>query len=293
VRVSTHAFAGAGGVGLVVGAALAHEGETVAFVGTPGHAAPRHVRLDDVARGTVEVDVAAIEGDVDGAAVLWVTVKATGLDALLSSLRGTPRLVVPMLNGVDHIAPLRRRFGDDRVVPASIAVEAERLAPGHAARRSPFCDLVFAASGEERLGPTASRLRAFGFTCSFEPDEPTLLWRKLSFLAPFALTTTAADLPLGGVADDPAWRARFDGCAREACAVALACGARLDPARPLAMFARAPRDMRSSMQRDVAAGRAAELDAIAGPILREGDRHGLDVATTRELVRRVEARIAR
>lgn len=289
--MTTHAIAGAGGVGLLLGAALAHQGAAVTFAGTPGHAAPSRVRLDDATRGTVEVDVAAGGPDVDGADVLWVTVKATALAELLAGLRGAPRLVVPLLNGVDHVAALRARFGADRVVAASIGVEAERLAPGHAARRTPFCELVIAAAAEERLGDTAEKLRAFGFTCRFEPDETTLLWRKLVFLAPFALTTSAADRPLGAIADDPAWRARLEGCAREAHAVAAACGATLDVDVTLARFARAPREMRSSMQKDLAARRAPELDAIAGPIVREGARHGVDVATTRELVELVRARL--
>jgi ketopantoate reductase len=38
------------------------------------------------------------------------------------------------------------------------------------------------------------------------------------------------------------------------------------------------------MQKDVAAGRVPELDAIAGPILRGGDEHGIELSTTQALV---------
>ncbi len=44
------------------------------------------------------------------------------------------------------------------------------------------------------------------------------------------------------------------------------------------------------MQKDVAAGRQPELDAIAGPILRGGQRHGIDVPATTELARLVSSR---
>jgi ketopantoate reductase len=37
------------------------------------------------------------------------------------------------------------------------------------------------------------------------------------------------------------------------------------------------------MQKDVAAGRSPEVDAIAGPILRGGTEHGMDVSATRAL----------
>jgi ketopantoate reductase len=38
------------------------------------------------------------------------------------------------------------------------------------------------------------------------------------------------------------------------------------------------------MQKDVAAGRAPELDAIAGPVLRGGSEYGIGVSTTRALL---------
>ena len=39
--------------------------------------------------------------------------------------------------------------------------------------------------------------------------------------------------------------------------------------------------MRSSMQKDVEHGNVPELDAIAGPILRGAQRHGIDADATR------------
>jgi len=50
--------------------------------------------------------------------------------------------------------------------------------------------------------------------------------------------------------------------------------------------------MRSSMQHDVELGRAPEIDAIAGPILRGGREHGIATAAVEELVERVRARAA-
>ena len=49
--------------------------------------------------------------------------------------------------------------------------------------------------------------------------------------------------------------------------------------------------MRSSMQKDVAAGREPELDAIAGPIVRGSRRHAIPVPNTEELIRLVTSRL--
>jgi 2-dehydropantoate 2-reductase len=44
------------------------------------------------------------------------------------------------------------------------------------------------------------------------------------------------------------------------------------------------------MQKDVVAGRKLELDAIGGPIVRGGERHGIDVATTMKLMAAIRAK---
>jgi ketopantoate reductase len=48
--------------------------------------------------------------------------------------------------------------------------------------------------------------------------------------------------------------------------------------------------MRSSMQKDVERGNPPELDAIAGPILRAGDRLGIQVEATKRLVHAIAGR---
>ena len=42
-----------------------------------------------------------------------------------------PSAIVPLLNGIDHLASLRKLYGAKRVIAATIAVESERVAPGH------------------------------------------------------------------------------------------------------------------------------------------------------------------
>ncbi len=46
------------------------------------------------------------------------------------------------------------------------------------------------------------------------------------------------------------------------------------------------------MQRDIAAGREPELDAIPGSVLRAGARHGIPCPTIERLVAMIAARIA-
>jgi 2-dehydropantoate 2-reductase len=219
-------------------------------------------------------------------------VKATQLEPALAAITNPSAVtaILPLLNGIDHVALLRARYGSDRVIPATIAVEAERVSPGHIVQRSPFARLNMSSAGRTLLGSTLDQLQQIGFTCRFIDDEPTLMWGKLVFLAPFALSTTAANKTVGEILSDPEWWAQGEACVREACAVALAEGAKVDAESILAWVKTAPPNMRSSMQKDVERGNPPELDAIAGPILRGAARHGIEVPATKKLAAAVERR---
>ncbi len=287
-----HAILGAGGVGGLIGACLAHAGDLVTLVVRREALAqyPRQLRLESPF-GKFSVNV-AVAAEVPAVDVLWVTVKATQLDAALAALANPDavRAIVPLLNGVDHVALLRSRYGAGRVIPATFAGETERVSAGHIVHRSPFARLQVLSAGRDLLGGTLDQLQRIGFECRFIDDEPTLMWGKLVFLAPFALTTTAADKTVGEILSDPVWRSQGVACLREACAVAIAEGAKVDAEKILPAVMMMPANMRSSMQKDVEQHKTPELDAIAGPILRGARRHGIEVPATKKLVAAVEQR---
>jgi 2-dehydropantoate 2-reductase len=287
-----HAVLGAGGVGGMMGACLAHAGAPVTMVVRRETLAqyPRQIQLESPF-GNFGVGVAVVR-EVPPVDVLWLTVKATQLNAALGSITNPNAIgaIVPLLNGIDHITLLRWKYGADRIIPATIAGEMERTRPGHIVHRTPFARLHVLSAGRQWLESTLDRLGKIGFECRFIDDEPTLMWGKLVFLAPFALSTTAADKTVGEILSDPQWRDLGLACVREACAVAIAEGARVSAEKVLSGVAMMPGNMRSSMQKDVERGNPPELDAIGGPILRGGQKYGIEVPGTRKLVAAVEQR---
>lgn len=288
-----HAILGAGGVGGLIGAALAKSGDAVTVVLRPEALKdyPPELSLESPL-GSFRVPVERATMVTQPFDVLWITTKATQLDAALRSVANAEQIgaIVPLLNGIDHIALLRSRFGHERVVPATIGVESERIAPGKIVHRSPSARLVVSTIGESRLASTLDKLRQFGFNCQFSADEPRILWNKLAILAPCALATTASGMTIGEVSKDPVWRKRMEACVYEACAVGTATGTPLDATGFLQFLDRFQAVSRTSMQKDVAAGNPPELDAVAGPILRGAQEHGLDVPVTRELVEMIRGK---
>jgi len=284
-----HAILGAGAIGGLVGTALAALGEDVTLIvrSEKLSAYPEALSLEQPS-GTLAAKVMALDKLTKPVDVLWVATKIYQLETALAMVEATPGTIVPLLNGVDHVAILRARYGRDRVVSATIAVEAEQLAPGRFVQRSPV-RLNIAASGEPVLGGIVQRLGEIGFICQFVANELSLLWGKLCFLEPFALVTSASGKNLGEISADPAWKARLHSAIAEACAVAKASGADVDVAKTQAIFDTLPATMRASMAKDLAAGRQLELDGIAGPILRGGAQHGIAVPVTEKLAASIQA----
>src|SRR6266567_6520872 len=282
-----HAVLGAGAIGGLVGTAVASLGEGVTVLVRPERlpAYPANLSVERPS-GTITAAAkvaATLTNPVD---VLWVATKTYQLETALQAVPSSPRYIVPLLNGVDHIELLRAHFGRDRVLPATIAVEAEKTAPGRFVQRSPFVNLNLAASAEPVLGAIVARLRDLEFTCRFIPNEQTLLWSKLCFLGPLALVTSASGMNKGEIYADAQWKRKLMSAMAEACAVAKASGAEVDAAQIQAIHIQAiydglPSGIRSSMQKDLASRRQLELDAIGGPIVRGGERYGIDRKSTR------------
>jgi 2-dehydropantoate 2-reductase len=232
--------------------------------------------------------VARLSEPVD---VLLVATKATTLEAALERIAAAPRLVVPLLNGIEHVALLRERFGAERVAAGVIRIDSDRPEPGRIVQKSPSVRVDLAGDGP-RVEPLADALRRAGVDVRTGAGEAQVLWSKLMRLNALALTTSAADRPIGYIRTDPRWRSALEGCIMETAAVAAAEGAALDPEATIRELEEAHADLGSSMRRDVAAGRRPELDAIAGAVIRAGTRHRLRCPTVARLRDQVAARVA-
>jgi 2-dehydropantoate 2-reductase len=302
------AVVGPGGVGGLLGAVLTRAGHPVVYVARPETAAALTaggVSVHSAQFGDFAVPAEAVPRLDRPVDVCFVAVKATSLD---EALDGVPAgalgggLVVPLLNGVDHMTTLRGVYPAEQVVAGAIRVESTRVAPGRIEHTSPFSWIELASTTStsparrrlaprsdpdrspprERVEELAAQLTRAGLDVTVRDSETALLWDKLAFLAPFALLTTHAAAPVGPVREDR--RPDLEAVVREVAEVATAAGAPVDPAAILGMFDAVPPGMKSSMQRDAEAGRPIELDAIGGAVLRGARRYQIDTPVTARLV---------
>lgn len=115
-----------------------------------------------------------------------------------------------------------------------------------------------------------------------------MLWGKLGFLAPLALLTTHEKTSAGEVRTKH--RSSLLSVVHEVAEVARGAGAPIDEQATLKLFDSVPASMQSSTQKDAAAGRTTEIEAIGGAILRAAKRHGVEVPVTSKLVANIRSR---
>ncbi|HEV3034647.1 MAG TPA: 2-dehydropantoate 2-reductase [Solirubrobacteraceae bacterium] len=294
----TVAVLGPGGVGGLLAGALDRAGTEVVVVAreSTAEAIERDgVRVNSVVFGDFVAHprpVTRLEEPVDA---LLVATKASGLESALERVAVEPTVVLPLLNGLDHLALLRERFPAGSVLAGSIRVEADRPRPGVVAHTSPFVLVSMAGSDpsvEPAMRALADTLSHAGVTARVSDSEADVMWSKLVRLNALACVTSAYDVLLGEIRSTPRLRAELEGAIEEASAVGRAEGAHaIDAARAIAELEAAHDTLGSSMQRDIAAGREPELDAIPGSVLRAGARHGIPCPTIERLVALIAARV--
>jgi 2-dehydropantoate 2-reductase len=241
------------------------------------------IRLRSVILGDRTTAVRSTRRLTEAVDVLFIATKATGLREAVERIGAKPGVIVPLLNGFEHIAWLRERFPD--VVAATIRVEATRVAPGVIEQTSPFLRIELSAHPE-----VAELLNEAGVPTAVVENEAQVMWSKLSRLNAIALTTTAFAAPIGDVRDQH--RDDLLDVVRETAAVAEAEGATIDVgAIEHELLVEAHPELLSSMARDAAAGRPLELDAIGGAVLRAGARHGIDTLTVQRLVEAIRSEL--
>ncbi|MFF0792606.1 ketopantoate reductase family protein [Streptomyces spiralis] len=280
----TVAVLGPGGVGGLIGALLARAGHRViCLAGERTVAVLRQdgLHVDSGQYGTFSTAVEADTELREPVDAVFVTVKQTALAEALDRVPAEvvgAALVVPLLNGLDHLTVLRERFPSARVAAGTIRVEATRTSPGRIAHTSPFADLELASPVKE----FAELLQQAGLGVTVREDESAMLWDKLAFLAAFALLTTRHQADVGTVRSRH--RPELLTVLDEIAAVARAADSPVTAEDLLSFFDRVPATMKSSMQRDAEVGRPLELDAIGGAVLRAGAAHGIATPATARLV---------
>ena len=284
------AVLGPGAVGGSLAVRLSNAGANVVCVAHPEAAGLIALAglVVESPEGTYAARVEAVERLVKPVDLLLVTVKAPALDDALERIEPDALahgVVVPLLNGLEHMDKLRERF-DGRVAAGTIshfqAYRAGRVQIIEATA-SPVITIASETLPRARLEAVADLLRRGRVDVRVGQNEKRVLWHKLARIAALAAATSASGRTVGELRADREWRVRLEHAVSEACAVAEADGVSLRPSEQWAIIDDMADETTTSAARDVASGRRSELDAIVGGVLRIAERRDVPCPTLTEL----------
>ncbi|MCC6159651.1 MAG: ketopantoate reductase family protein [Deltaproteobacteria bacterium] len=284
------AIVGAGAFGTLLAARMHESGAPVTLV-AHRHADATEITVDGItiidSRGERTVRVPCISFGASPAGFFTLVFCVKSYDTRSAAEMHCPRLatggfVLTLQNGAGNVEALAEVFGRENVV-AGISTEAALLERVGRVRHT--------GRGETHVGeldgaisPRLKRLAAIldraGYRTRLAKSVDRLIWRKLAINAGINALTAIAGQPNGWISQNPHARSLAIAAVREVCAVSEYAGCALDAdelAGVMLGVAQRTAKNRSSMLIDIERGRATEVEAIQGYVVRMGAR--FDVPT--------------
>ncbi len=270
----TIAIVGPGAIGGILAAWLAQDPDNEVTVCARTAFDRLEVETPD---GSIVASPRVVTAPAEAAPVDWVLVATKAYDTegaarWLSRLRRANTPVVVLQNGVEHVERFAPYVPRESIVPAVIDCPAERTAPGRMRQRGASWIVVPDSAQGRAFVPLFARTN---FEVS-TGDFATRAWGKLCINAPGAISAILLK-PTGVIRLEPIAELTR-GMVRECLAVGRAEGAALDDdvvERVVEGARRAPVDSINSLLADRLAGRAMEIDARNGAVVRFGKKHGI------------------
>jgi 2-dehydropantoate 2-reductase len=280
---------GAGAVGGFVGGRLLQAGREADFLVRPRRAEQirqRGLRIVDGGRSevirTTPVTADTLKGTYD---LVLLSVKADALPAALEDVTpafGPDTVVVPFLNGMKHLEVLTDRFGT-AVLGGALRVVTQLEQDGDIRQYLPGGQIEIGeldGGGTSRVNKVAQVLTIPDFTVTVAADIIGTMWQKWVMIATVGAVTSLARGTTGDAATVTGGAEFAAATLDEAAAVAAAAGHQLSEAAHAGLsnlVTAAGIPLTSSLSRDLAAGRPAEVENVLGDLIQRGQAAGVPV----------------
>ncbi len=271
---------GAGGIGGFLGAWLLHAGRDVTFLVRPNSARllkERGLILESKA-GNLDLPnpptvlASALKDHFD---LILLSCKSYDLQSAMNDFApavGPETAILPMLNGMAHMALLDERFGRSHVLGGDTLLSAARDEQGRILHFNPLDDVHLGDRddpGGERIHRIAEALSVPGFTTHLVPDIDHVMWQKWVAIATAAGSTCLMRAPIGDIVSAGAGH-YIGALLDEAASIATAAG--YPPGEDFMSFTHkrmtvANSLFTTSMHRDIEANAPVEAQQIIGDLL--------------------------
>lgn len=285
---------GTGGVGGYFGGRLAQRGEDVTFIARGAH-------LDAIRASGLKIE--SLDGDfvihpavvsddpkrVGVADLLVLATKAWQLEEALVQMQpliGQRTVILPLLNGMEHMQRLMDVFGSEYVLGGLCRISVFISAPG-VIKHVGVKPYIAYGEWDNSLSERIRRIHALfnsidGIVAENPADIQRAMWEKFIFITGTSGVGAFARTPLGTYRADPQHRAMLIAAFYETAAVARAMGIFIEEDfvdETVKRLDLAPAGMTASMQKDMMAGRPSELNEQIGAVIRLGKAVGIPTPT--------------
>lgn len=234
--------------------------------------------------------------------VIFLCVKNYSLEEACAQIRhavGEHTVVIPVMNGVDPGDRVRAALGRGIVVDSLIYIVAFVGADGSVVHQGDFARMRIGIKQADRQEQQAvlavsEILTRAGVEHLVAEDIELEIWRKYILNCAYNVATAAYDNNIGQLRADPIKSKEFEDLVSEAYEVAKAKGVAVRPEHRDEFFDRFHNvyraDATSSLQRDLNAGKRAEIETFSGYLVREAARSGVAAPVSEKMYALLKAR---
>ncbi|MBP0598177.1 2-dehydropantoate 2-reductase [Herbaspirillum sp. LeCh32-8] len=209
--------------------------------------------------------------------------KAYDLDDAITSVApaiGGDAVILPLLNGMQHLDILEQRFGANRVLGGQCVVASTMDADGVIRHLGTVHGLTFgecAGGVSARARQIHEALSGAGFDVTLSENILQSMWEKWTMLATLASATSMMRAAIGDILQGPGGPQFLEGVLAECAGIAELQGYKPGETfynRTRGVLSEHGSTLTASMFRDISANARVEADHVVGDLIRRGDAKG-------------------
>ena len=272
---------GTGGTGAAIGAFLAADGNDVSFVARGAHLAAmaeNGLLLDSGIKGKLNIEnVKAFEGkDIkEKYDVIFVCVKSYSLEEIVP--------VIPVLNMFKTGEKLKEYIPEGKFLEGCIYISAFIDGPGKIVQAGDAFKVFFGNPYNESIKDgimeqVESDLKSAGILSGISDDILRDTFKKFSFISAFAATGAFYDVSAGAIHREGEEREFYKSLVKEIISIGKAMGVNISPTlfeEDIQTMDSFGDDIKTSLQRDLEAGKNSEIDTLIFSVVRLGKQYGV------------------
>lgn len=234
-------------------------------------------------------------GELDEQDYIFVCVKNYSLEEVCRDMKGAvgeDAVIIPVMNGADPGDRMRSLLGKGTVVDSLIYIVAFANEDYSITQQGDYANLRIGiknadADQKKKLEEVSALLTRADIDHAVAEDIELEIWRKYILNCAYNVASAYYDHTIGQLRSDPEKAAEYEALVTEAYQVALEKGVNIKKEHADAIIHRFYFELAdnatSSLQRDIRAGKPAEIDTFSGYIVREGRRLGIDMPVSERM----------